>query len=92
MISLRRQYLKAEKGGVFCTYIPSFILVPHEKGRTLCQKQNNHIHFHGDCLVFEFTRSKGHKKGENNLGPWHVYANPLKMRLCPVLSLLRYLF
>ena len=66
--------------------------MPHEKGRTLCQQQNNHIHFHGDCLVFEFARSKGHKKGENHLGPWHVYANPLKMRLCPVLSLLQYLF
>ena len=52
----------------------------------------NHIHFHGDCLVFEFEKSKGHQKGENNLGSWHVYANPSKMWLCPVLSLPRYLF
>ena len=52
----------------------------------------NNVHFHGDCLVFEFTKSKGHQKGENHLGPWNVYANPSKMWLCPVLSLLRYLF
>ena len=52
----------------------------------------NHINFHGDCIVFEFTKYKGHKKGENYLGPWHVYANPSKMWLCPVLSLSRYLF
>ena len=29
----------------------------------------NHIHSHGDCLVFELTKYKGHKKGENDLGP-----------------------
>ena len=52
----------------------------------------NHIHFHGDYLVFEFAKSKGHKKGDQHLGPWHFYANPSKMCLCPVLSLLRYLF
>ena len=24
----------------------------------------NHIRFHGECLVFEFTKSKGHQKEE----------------------------
>ena len=52
----------------------------------------NHINFHGDCLVFEFENSKVHQKGENHLGPWHVYTNPSEMWLCPVLSLSRYLF
>ena len=52
----------------------------------------NHIHFHGDCLLFESAKSKGHQKVEEHLGPWHVYANPSKMWLCPVLSLLWYLF
>ena len=52
----------------------------------------NHIHFHGDCLVFEFKNYKGHPKGEKNLGPCRVYTNPSKMWLCPVLSLSRYLF
>ena len=33
------------------------------------------IHFHSGCLVFEFAKSKCHKKGENNLVPWHIYAN-----------------
>ena len=35
-----------------------------------------HFHFHSDCLIFEFAKSKGYQKGENNLGPWHIYANP----------------
>ena len=52
----------------------------------------NHIHSQSDWLIFEFEKYKGHQKGENNLGPWHVYANPSKMWLCPVLSLLEYLF
>ena len=66
--------------------------MPREKGENCANAKIIHIHFHGDCLVFEFAKPKGYQKGENNLGPWHVYANPLKMWLCPVLSLSRYLF
>ena len=51
----------------------------------------NHIHFHGDCLVFEFLKSKGHQKGERNLGPWHVYENSSKIWLFLVLSLSRFI-
>ncbi|NIR17287.1 MAG: hypothetical protein GWN86_26585, partial [Desulfobacterales bacterium] len=51
----------------------------------------NHIYFQDDCLVFEFAKSKGHQKGEEHVGPWHVYANPDKPWLCPVLALARYL-
>ena len=51
----------------------------------------NHIHFHSDCLIFEFEKYKGHQKGEKSLGPWYVYASPSKIWLCPVLSLLQYL-
>ena len=50
----------------------------------------NHIHFHSDSLIFEFAKSKGHQKGENNLGLWNVYATPSKMWSFPVLSLSRY--
>jgi hypothetical protein len=51
----------------------------------------NHIYFLHDALVFQFAKSKGHQKGENHVGPWHVYANPHKPWICPVLSLARYL-
>ena len=51
-----------------------------------------HIRFEDDCLVFEFAKSKGHQDGEEHVGPWHVYANPLEPHLCPVLALARYLF
>ena len=66
--------------------------MPHEKSRKLCQRQNKSHSFHGECLVFEFVKSKGHQKGENYLGPLHVYTNLSKMWLCPFLSLSRYLF
>ena len=36
----------------------------------------NTITFEYDCLVFRFAKSKGHQYGEENVGPWHVYANP----------------
>ena len=36
----------------------------------------NHIHFHGDFLIFEFAKSKGHQKGEKHLFTWNVYENP----------------
>ena len=51
-----------------------------------------HIYFLNDSLVFEFAKSKGHQKGELHVGPWHVYSNPQKPWLCPVLSLARFLF
>lgn len=47
-----------------------------------------HISFHNDSLVFEIAKSKGNQGGEEHLGPWHVYANPLKPHLCPVLALI----
>ena len=52
----------------------------------------NHIYFRHDALVFDFAKSKGHQKGETHLGPWHIYANPLKPWMCPLLALSRYLF
>jgi len=53
----------------------------------------NHITFQNDCLVFEFAKSKSNQRGENHVGPWHVYyANPHQPWCCPVLSLARYLF
>ena len=35
-----------------------------------------HIRIHEDALVFEFAKSKGMQRGEDRVGPWHVYANP----------------
>jgi len=52
----------------------------------------NHITFENDCLIFEFAKSKSHQSGEDHVGPWHVYSNPLEPHICPVLSLARYLF
>lgn len=42
--------------------------------------------------MFEFEKLKGHQNGEEHVGPWHVYTNPLELHLCVVLSLARYLF
>jgi hypothetical protein len=54
-------------------------------------KNQNSIWFDNDALVIEFAKSKGHQGGKENVGPWHVYANPLKPWKYPVLSLGRYL-
>ena len=51
-----------------------------------------HITVKSDALTFQFAKSKGHQNGEEHVGPWHVYANPLEPHLCVVLSLARYLF
>ena len=53
--------------------------------------QIEHIYFLHDSLVFEFAKGKTFQKGEKGRGPWHVYANPMKPWLCPVLALARYL-
>ena len=37
-----------------------------------------HIYFEYDSLIFEFAKSKGHQYGEENLGPWNIYANTNK--------------
>ena len=50
-----------------------------------------HISFCNDSLVFEFVKSKAHQYGEDHVGPWHVYANPLEPHICPVLSFARYI-
>jgi hypothetical protein len=52
-----------------------------------------HVFFREDALVFIFAKSKSQQDGkEEYLGPWHVYANPLKPHICPVLALARFLF
>jgi hypothetical protein len=52
-----------------------------------------HVYMMNDALVFLFAKSKSHQDGsEEFLGPWHVYANPHKPYLCPVLALARFLF
>ena len=50
----------------------------------------DHIDFREDCIVFTFAKSKGHQKGEEYFGPWHVYANPHKPWMFPLLSMARY--
>ena len=52
----------------------------------------SHIQVVNDALVFEFAKSKSSQDGEEHLGPWHVYANPLQPHICPKLALARYLF
>ena len=48
------------------------------------------IEWRDDCLVFRFAKSKGHQRGEEHLGPWHVYANPENPHLCLLLAFSQY--
>ncbi|EJK63971.1 hypothetical protein THAOC_15345, partial [Thalassiosira oceanica] len=52
----------------------------------------SHIEWRDDCLVFTFAKSKSNQRGEEHLGPWHVYANPEKPHLCLFLAFGMYAF
>ena len=49
-----------------------------------------HIEWCSDCLVFYFATTKTDQSGEKQFLPWHVYANPLKPHICPVLAFSKY--
>ena len=51
-----------------------------------------HVRMEEDALIFEFVKSKGAQGGEEHVGPWHVYANPLDQFKCPVLTFAKYIF
>ena len=53
--------------------------------------KKNHISFDEDALVFAFAKTKGNQTSDE-FGPWHVYANPKTLWICPVLAMARYLF
>ena len=52
----------------------------------------DHIWMANDSMIFQFAKSKGMPDGEDHVGPWHVYANPLQPNVCPFLAMAIYLF
>jgi hypothetical protein len=52
----------------------------------------DHVWLENDSIIFQFAKSKGMQNGEDHVGPWHVYANPLRPEVCPFLAMARYLF
>lgn len=52
----------------------------------------DHIWIEHDALIFQFAKSKGLPNGEDHVGPWHVYANPLQPNVCPFLAMAVYVF
>ena len=56
-----------------------------------CVNMNiSHIQWSDDSLLFFFGKTKGNQLGDGNDKPWHVYSNPAKPHLCPVLALAKY--
>ena len=51
-----------------------------------------HIQWRSDFLIYYFGTSKGNQTGDRDNDPWHVYSNPNNPKICPVLSLDKYLF
>ena len=49
-----------------------------------------HVEWCNDCLIFYFATTKTDQNGEKQRLPWHVYSNPLKPHICPVLSFAKY--
>jgi hypothetical protein len=46
----------------------------------------NHINWENDCLLLTLPKHKGDQEG-TNVSPKHIYANPFKPEICPILSL-----
>jgi hypothetical protein len=74
-------------------------LIEHCLARNLMKRAENvvdckidHIWIEHDSLIFQFAKSKGLPDGEDHVGPWHVYANPLLPNVCPFLAMAVYLF
>ncbi len=51
----------------------------------------DHITWENDCMVIVFPGHKGDQEGKNCY-PKHVYANPLRPEICPVLALALHVF
>lgn len=51
----------------------------------------NHINWENDCLLITLPKHKGDQEGAN-VSPKHVYANPGKPEICPILALAIYAF
>ena len=49
-----------------------------------------HIEWCADCLIFHFVTTKTDQNGNKQRLPWHVYSNPLKPYICPVLAFAKY--
>ena len=49
-----------------------------------------HIEWLGDSLIFHFATTKTDQSGEKQRIPWHVYSNPMKPHICPVLAFSKY--
>ena len=49
-----------------------------------------HVEWCEDCMVFYFATTKTDQNGKEQRLPWHVYLNPLKPHICPVLAFAKY--
>ena len=49
-----------------------------------------HISFHRDTLLFDFSNTKINQEGIKNIDHlWHLYENNLELVVCPLISLAR---
>lgn len=87
----KKLFLSGEKEDVFAHLFLVLDWNLMKRAENCVNAKINHISFRDDSLVFEFAKSKGNQTGDE-FGPWHVYANPNKPEICPVLALARYLF
>ena len=87
----RQLFCSREKEDIFCHLFLVLDWCLMKRAENCVGAKINHISFIDDALVFEFAKSKGNQTGDE-FGPWHVYANPNKPWMCPVLALSMYLF
>jgi hypothetical protein len=62
----------------------------------MCRSRNTvnimmeHISFNGDSMTVQFAHTKCDMSGARAWHKWHIFANPGRPEICPILSLARY--
>ena len=49
-----------------------------------------HIQWISDSFIYSFANSKGNQTGDRDNDPCHVYSNPNKPTICPVINMAKY--
>ena len=82
---------KGDSASIFahCFLTLTWNLICRSKNTTLVQRE--HISWEGDAAGIQFAHSKTDIGGDESPHIRHIYANPLKPFICPILSLARYL-
>ena len=80
-------FYSAAEGGAFAAAFQTLMWSLMARSVNIGLIKLDHVSQVGDALVVRFAHTKTDQTGQNRIHPRHVYANPLKPEICPVLAL-----